>query len=171
MAKGNKKTDDNKSKKDTKAGDGKGKGGKGGGGAEQKAAPVKGAQSAKVRHILCEKFSKKEEALALLLGVDKAASDRPTFSTVAQQYSEDKAKQGESAQVRRQAASTVSLSYIIGGLLPTLIKGLTPYDPAFMELAFSLPECKPDDKANYAVSIGQVKTGDGYHILLREPLK
>jgi len=52
MAKGNKKADDNKSKKDTKTGDGKGKGGKGGGGAEQKAAPVKGAQSAKVRHIL-----------------------------------------------------------------------------------------------------------------------
>ncbi|KAK8108633.1 hypothetical protein PG984_014434 [Apiospora sp. TS-2023a] len=151
MAKGNKKADDNKSKKDAKAGDGKGKGGKGGGGAEQKAAPVKGAQSAKIRHILCEKFSKKEEALALLLGADKAVSDRPTFSTVAQQYSEDKAKQG--------------------GLLPTLIKGLTPYDPAFMELAFSLPECKPDDKANYAASIGQVKTGDGYHILLREPLK
>lgn len=50
MAKGNKKADDNKSKKDAKAGDGKGKGK--GGGAEQKAAPVKGAQSAKVRHIL-----------------------------------------------------------------------------------------------------------------------
>ncbi|KAK6851774.1 Peptidyl-prolyl cis-trans isomerase- PpiC-type [Apiospora arundinis] len=150
MAKGNKKADDNKSKKDTKAVDGKGKGGKGGG-TEQKAAPVKGAQSAKVRHILCAKFSKKEEALALLIGDDVDAKDRPTFSTVAQQYSEDKAKQG--------------------GLLPTLIKGLTPYDPAFMEVAFSLPECKPDDKAKYAASIGQVKTENGYHILLREPLK
>lgn len=50
MAKGNKKADENKSKKDTKAGDAKGKGK--GGGAEQKAAPLKGAQSAKVRHIL-----------------------------------------------------------------------------------------------------------------------
>ena len=50
MAKGNKKADD-KSKKDTKAVGGKGKGGKGGA-TEQKAAPVKGAQSAKIRHIL-----------------------------------------------------------------------------------------------------------------------
>ncbi|KAK8123501.1 Peptidyl-prolyl cis-trans isomerase pin4 [Apiospora kogelbergensis] len=153
MAKGN------KSKNDTQAADGKGKGKGGKGGApEQKAAPVKGAQSAKIRHILgnfpllqCAKFSKKEEALALLVGDDVDAKDRPTFSTVAQQYSEDKAKQG--------------------GLLPTIIKGLTPYDPAFMEVAFSLPECKPDDKAKYATSIGQVKTENGYHILLREPLK
>ncbi|KAK6822647.1 hypothetical protein PG989_001538 [Apiospora arundinis] len=147
MAKGNKKADDNKSKKDTKAVDGKGKGGKGGG-TEQKAAPVKGAQHAKIRHILCAKFSKKEEALALLLGKD--GEDGKKFADVARDFSEDKAKQG--------------------GMLPRITKGLTPYDPAFMEVAFSLPECKVEDVSKYAASLGQVKTPDGYHILLREPL-
>ncbi|KAK8848861.1 Peptidyl-prolyl cis-trans isomerase PIN4 [Apiospora arundinis] len=151
MAKGNKKADDNKSKKDTKAVDAKGKGkGKGGAAAatEQKAAPVKGAQHARVRHILCAKFSKKEEALALLLGTD---GDAKPFSDVARQYSEDKANQG--------------------GLLPRITKGLTPYDPAFMEVAFSIPECKDSEVSKYAASLGQVKTESGYHILLREPLK
>ncbi|KAK7938045.1 FKBP-like protein [Apiospora aurea] len=144
MAKGNKKADDNKSKKDTKAVDGKGKG-KGGGG-EQKAAIVKGAQHAKIRHILCAKHSKKEEARALLL----TGTKENNFDAVARKYSEDKAK--------------------LGGLLPKVTKGLTPYDPSFMEVAFSIPECKVDDVSKYAASLGEVKTADGYHILLREPL-
>ncbi|KAK8117520.1 peptidyl-prolyl cis-trans isomerase- PpiC-type [Apiospora kogelbergensis] len=151
MAKGN------KSKNDTQAADGKGKGKGGKGGApEQKAAPVKGAQSAKIRHILgnfpllqCAKFSKKEEALALLLGKDGEIPKK--FTDVAMDFSEDKAKQG--------------------GLLPTIVKGLTPYDPTFMEVAFSLPICKVDEVSKYAASLGQVKTENGYHILLREPLK
>ncbi|KAK8057684.1 Peptidyl-prolyl cis-trans isomerase PIN4 [Apiospora saccharicola] len=144
MAKGNKKADDNKSKKDTKVVGAKGKGK--GGATEEKAAPVKGAQHAKIRHILCEKHSKKEEARALLL----TGTKENNFDAVARKYSEDKAK--------------------LGGLLPRVTKGLTPYDPAFMEVAFSIPECKVDDVSKYAASLGEVKTPDGYHILLREPL-
>jgi len=48
---------------------------------------VKGAQSINVRHILCSKHSKKEEALTKLKNGDK-------FDDVAREYSEDKARQG-----------------------------------------------------------------------------
>jgi NIMA-interacting peptidyl-prolyl cis-trans isomerase 4 len=47
----------------------------------------KGAQSIQVRHILCEKHSKKEEALAKLNAGTK-------FDEVAREFSEDKARQG-----------------------------------------------------------------------------
>lgn len=61
--------------------DDKGKGGGKGGG------EVKGAQSINVRHILCEKHSKKEEALAKL-------REGVKFDEVAREFSEDKARQG-----------------------------------------------------------------------------
>jgi NIMA-interacting peptidyl-prolyl cis-trans isomerase 4 len=48
---------------------------------------VKGAQSINVRHILCEKHSKKEEALAKLNAGTK-------FDEVAREFSEDKARAG-----------------------------------------------------------------------------
>lgn len=47
----------------------------------------KGAQSINVRHILCEKHGKKEEALAKLNSGTK-------FDEVAREFSEDKARQG-----------------------------------------------------------------------------
>lgn len=47
----------------------------------------KGAQSINVRHILCEKHSKKEEAVAKLNAGTK-------FDEVAREFSEDKARQG-----------------------------------------------------------------------------
>ncbi|KAG5981212.1 Peptidyl-prolyl cis-trans isomerase pin4 [Claviceps digitariae] len=46
-----------------------------------------GAQSINVRHILCEKHAKKEEALAKI-------NDGVKFDEVARTYSEDKARQG-----------------------------------------------------------------------------
>ncbi|KAG5952657.1 Peptidyl-prolyl cis-trans isomerase pin4 [Claviceps sorghi] len=46
-----------------------------------------GAQSINVRHILCEKHAKKEEALAKI-------RDGVKFDEVARTYSEDKARQG-----------------------------------------------------------------------------
>lgn len=49
---------------------------------------AKGAQSINVRHILCEKHAKKEEALAKLNAGSK-------FDDVAREFSEDKARQGE----------------------------------------------------------------------------
>ncbi|KAK0621544.1 hypothetical protein B0T17DRAFT_467605, partial [Bombardia bombarda] len=73
---------------DTKAG-GKGKGG-GKGGAKDSSdtkSEAKGAQSLNVRHILCEKHSKKEEALGKI-------RDGAKFDDVAREYSEDKARAG-----------------------------------------------------------------------------
>ncbi|KAK5090040.1 Peptidyl-prolyl cis-trans isomerase pin4 [Lithohypha guttulata] len=49
----------------------------------------KGAQSINVRHILCEKHAKKEEALAKI-------RDGTKFDDVAREFSEDKARQGGS---------------------------------------------------------------------------
>ncbi|EPE10132.1 peptidyl-prolyl cis-trans isomerase pin4 [Ophiostoma piceae UAMH 11346] len=48
---------------------------------------VKGAQQINVRHILCEKHGKKEEALAKI-------KDGVKFDDVARSYSEDKARTG-----------------------------------------------------------------------------
>ncbi|KAL2826844.1 hypothetical protein BDW59DRAFT_61362 [Aspergillus cavernicola] len=50
---------------------------------------LKPANSINVRHILCEKFSKKEEALEKLRNGGK-------FDDIAREYSEDKARQGGS---------------------------------------------------------------------------
>ena len=47
----------------------------------------KGAQSINVRHILCEKHSKKEEAV-------KKLNDGVKFDEVAREFSEDKARAG-----------------------------------------------------------------------------
>ncbi|KAG9246618.1 hypothetical protein BJ878DRAFT_540123 [Calycina marina] len=64
----------------------KGKG-KGKADTEEKASKVKPAQQVNVRHILCEKFSKKEEALQKLNAGAK-------FDEVAKEYSEDKPRAG-----------------------------------------------------------------------------
>jgi NIMA-interacting peptidyl-prolyl cis-trans isomerase 4 len=58
-------------------------------GADKKGGAQKGAQSINVRHILCEKHAKKEEAL-------KKLNDGVAFNKVAEEYSEDKARAGES---------------------------------------------------------------------------
>ena len=55
--------------------------------AEKGGSKQKGAQSINVRHILCEKHSKKEEAIAKLNAGSK-------FDEVAREFSEDKARQG-----------------------------------------------------------------------------
>ncbi|KAG5994026.1 Peptidyl-prolyl cis-trans isomerase pin4 [Claviceps lovelessii] len=74
-------------KNDKKSGDksaAKGKGAdKDAGGGKSKA----GGQSINVRHILCEKHAKKEEALAKI-------KEGVKFDEVARTYSEDKARQG-----------------------------------------------------------------------------
>lgn len=70
----------------------KGKGGDKGKGADKggdkKGGAQKGAQSINVRHILCEKHGKKEEAL-------KKLNEGVAFNKVAEEYSEDKARAGE----------------------------------------------------------------------------
>jgi NIMA-interacting peptidyl-prolyl cis-trans isomerase 4 len=55
---------------------------------KQEKSKLKAANSINVRHILCEKHSKKEEALEKLRGGAK-------FDEVAREFSEDKARQGE----------------------------------------------------------------------------
>ncbi|KKA30391.1 hypothetical protein TD95_001017 [Thielaviopsis punctulata] len=86
-----------------------GKAGKGG--KDEKPGKVKGAQSINVRHILCEKHAKKEDALAKL-------RDGVKFDEVARLYSEDKARQG--------------------GALGWKTRGAL--DPKFEEIAYALPD-------------------------------
>lgn len=69
-----------------KGGDKKGKGNDGG---DKGGKGLKPATSINVRHILCEKHSKKEEALEKLRNGSK-------FDDVAREFSEDKARQGGS---------------------------------------------------------------------------
>ncbi|KAJ2972023.1 hypothetical protein NQ176_g7394 [Zarea fungicola] len=76
---------------------------------EAAGAKAKGAQLINVRHILCEKHAKKEEALAKL-------NDGVKFDEVARNYSEDKARSG--------------------GALGWKPKG--SFDPKFEEVAFAL---------------------------------
>lgn len=55
---------------------------------DKKGGAQKGAQQINVRHILCEKHSKKEEAL-------KKLNDGVAFNKVAEEFSEDKARAGK----------------------------------------------------------------------------
>ncbi|KAL4927957.1 peptidylprolyl isomerase [Aspergillus undulatus] len=96
---------DKKGKGKEKAGDSSKSSGKGG----QQQQPLKGAQEVNVRHILCEKFSKKEEALEKIRNGAK-------FDEVAREYSEDKARNGGS----------------LGWMLRTKL------EPAFAQVAFEL---------------------------------
>lgn len=82
---GNKPTDNTKT---APAGKGKGKG-KNKDDGDAGAGKLKAASSINVRHILCEKHSKKEEALAKL-------REGMKFDDVAREFSEDKARQGGS---------------------------------------------------------------------------
>ncbi|KAJ9224583.1 peptidyl-prolyl cis-trans isomerase pin4 [Paecilomyces variotii] len=77
-------------KNNVKGGKGKGKDASDAGGKDAKGGKgLKPATSINVRHILCEKHSKKEEALEKLRNGAK-------FDDVAREYSEDKARQGGS---------------------------------------------------------------------------
>lgn len=112
--------------KDTKGG-GKG-GGKGGddkGGMGSGKGEAKGAQSINVRHILCEKHSKKEEALAKL-------RDGAKFDEVAREFSEDKARQGTFFYV-----SFLSLSSFFFFIRATTTNTSPPHTPLSMLLHFS----------------------------------
>jgi NIMA-interacting peptidyl-prolyl cis-trans isomerase 4 len=73
--------------KDAGKGKGKGKANDAAAGESGGAGKLKSAQQINCRHILCEKHSKKEEALAKL-------RDGAKFDDVAREFSEDKARQG-----------------------------------------------------------------------------
>ncbi|TLD36555.1 peptidyl-prolyl cis-trans isomerase pin4 [Venturia nashicola] len=95
---------------------------------------LKPATSINVRHILCTKHSKKEEALTKLTSGAK-------FDDVAREFSEDKARQGG------------SLGWKIRG---SLIK-------EFEDVAFGLEVSTTGDP-----KWAEVKTGEGYHVLMVE---
>ncbi|VDO05942.1 unnamed protein product [Rodentolepis nana] len=104
---------------------------------EGSSKPVaKGGTAVKVRHILCEKQSKALEAIELL-------KEGQRFNTVAEQYSEDKARSG--------------------GDLGWMTRG-SMVGP-FQEAAFELPVSSVD-KPSYTDP--PVKTKFGYHIIMVE---
>ncbi|KAF2139758.1 uncharacterized protein K452DRAFT_300261 [Aplosporella prunicola CBS 121167] len=109
--------------------------GKGAGAADK--SKLKPATSINVRHILCEKHGKKEEALAKLRAGAK-------FDDVAREMSEDKARQGGSLGWKTR-----------GSLLAD-----------FEKVAYEL---EPSSTGN--PKIGEVKTGEGYHIIMVEGRK
>ncbi|KAF2628218.1 FKBP-like protein [Macroventuria anomochaeta] len=105
-----------------------------GGGAKGKLKP---ATSINVRHILCEKHSKKEEALEKIRNGAK-------FDEVAREMSEDKARQG--------------------GSLGWKVRGSLMLD--FEKVAYEL-----EPSTTGAPKIGEVKTSEGYHIIMVEGRK
>ncbi|KAI1818703.1 hypothetical protein GGS20DRAFT_581097 [Poronia punctata] len=114
---------------------------------------MKGGQAITLRHILCSKHSKMEEALAEISKL--AGADEPKlkhFDEVARKYSEDKAS--------------------VGGFLgPKKVKG--SFLPEFEEVAYSLKPADNNTGAGRAephmpVHIGTVKTSEGYHIIVVE---
>ncbi|OCL07215.1 peptidyl-prolyl cis-trans isomerase pin4 [Glonium stellatum] len=98
---------------------------------------LKAATSINVRHILCEKHSKKEGALAKL-------RDGMKFDEVAKEFSEDKARQGGSLGWKTR-----------GSLIAE-----------FEKVAFEL---EPSSTGN--PKWAEVKTGEGYHIVMVEGRK
>ncbi|KAF4453330.1 Peptidyl-prolyl cis-trans isomerase PIN4 [Fusarium albosuccineum] len=111
-------------KNDKKGGDkggGKGKGGKGQD-SKESGGKAKGAQSINVRHILCEKHAKKEEALAKL-------NDGVKFDEVAREYSEDKARQGGSLGWKTKGSLDPKFEEVAFALEPS-----TTVSPKFVEV-------------------------------------
>ncbi|KAF9741805.1 Peptidyl-prolyl cis-trans isomerase pin4 [Paraphaeosphaeria minitans] len=98
---------------------------------------LKPATSINVRHILCEKHSKKEEALEKLRNGAK-------FDEVAREMSEDKARQG--------------------GSLGWKVRGSLLAD--FEKVAYDL-----EPSTTGSPKMGEVKTSEGYHIIMVEGRK
>ncbi|KAJ1735858.1 Peptidyl-prolyl cis-trans isomerase pin4 [Coemansia biformis] len=97
---------------------------------------LKPATAVFVRHILCEKLSKATEAIALL-------KEGVAFNTVAEKYSEDKAKSGSN----------------LGRMVRGSMAG------PFQDAAFAL---QPSTCAKPIYTDPPVKTKFGYHVILVE---
>jgi NIMA-interacting peptidyl-prolyl cis-trans isomerase 4 len=119
--------------KDTKAKDSKSKTTKDDA-SSSKTTKLKPATAINVRHILCEKHSRKEEALTKLNAGTK-------FDEVAREFSEDKARQGGSLGWKTR-----------GSLIAE-----------FEEVAYAL-----EVSSTGSPKWGEVKTKEGYHILIVE---
>ncbi|OTB08599.1 hypothetical protein M426DRAFT_7338 [Hypoxylon sp. CI-4A] len=79
---------------------------------DKQGGKVKGAQAVVVRHILCEKHSRKEEALAEI----KKNPTLDNFIAVARIFSEDKAKQGGLLGVQRKGQLAPEFEEVAWGL-------------------------------------------------------
>ncbi|KAH3947508.1 hypothetical protein HBI81_039650 [Parastagonospora nodorum] len=101
------------------------------------APKLKPATSINVRHILCEKHSTKEKALACLKEGEK-------FNTVAEKFSEDKARQGGSLGWKSRGKLLAEFEKVAYELEPS-----TTASPKWAE----------------------VKTQEGYHIIMVEGRK
>jgi NIMA-interacting peptidyl-prolyl cis-trans isomerase 4 len=117
---------------------------------------LKPASSINVRHILCEKHSNKEKALAAL-------SSGRKFDDVAKEMSEDKARQGTFAHFRFFASMDTD-HVRVGGSLGWQQRGKLLAD--FEKVAFEL---EPSTTAKPV--LGEVKTSEGYHIIMVEGRK
>ncbi|THX97413.1 hypothetical protein D6C81_07659 [Aureobasidium pullulans] len=120
------------------------------------AAKVKGAQSINVRHILCEKHAKKEEALAKLNAGVK-------FDEVAREFSEDKARQGRSFSHMPDRPKMLN-RFVTGGSLGWKTRGALM--PEFENVAFELAASTTNSP-----KWGEAKTSEGYHIIMVEGRK
>ncbi|RMD42505.1 hypothetical protein DV735_g2615, partial [Chaetothyriales sp. CBS 134920] len=119
--------------------------------ADADASKLKPAQSINVRHILCEKYSKKEEALAKL-------REGAKFDEVAREYSEDKARQGGSLGWKTRGS----------------LHGVSDQKCTTPTSSLALTLEKDFEKVAYELqpgTIGEVKTSHGYHIILVEGRK
>lgn len=108
-------------------------------GKETEAESMKPATSVKVRHILCEKEGKAMEAIAAL-------QEGERFSSVAEKFSQDKARQG--------------------GALGWMIRG-SMVGP-FQDAAFQL---KPSSVDRPIYTNPPVRTKFGFHIIMVEDRK
>lgn len=118
------------------------------------AGKLKAATSINVRHILCEKHSKKEEALSKLREGSK-------FDDVAREFSEDKARQGEVKRIRFNIIIAELLLSGVGGSLGWKVRGSLNGD--FEKAAYEL-EPSTTGSPKYV----EVKTVFGYHIIMIE---
>lgn len=105
----------------------------------------------------CEKFSKKEEALAKL-------REGAKFDDVAREFSEDKARQGAyNSRVFHHLLVSNQQVYP-GGSLGWKTRG--SLDPKFEAVAFALEASTTSNP-----KIGEAKTEFGYHIIMVEGRK
>lgn len=104
------------------------------GGSSSSSSKLKPATAINVRHILCEKHSKKEEALEKLRQGAK-------FDDVAREMSEDKARQGGSLGWKTRGSLMLE----------------------FEKVAYEL---EPSTTGN--PKLGEVKTREGYHVIMVE---
>nr|OQO18297.1 Peptidyl-prolyl cis-trans isomerase PIN4 [Rachicladosporium sp. CCFEE 5018] len=104
---------------------------------------VSGAQSINVRHILCAKHSKKEEALARL-------NEGVAFNKVAEEYSEDKARAGT----------------FFNSFTDPIVARARQLLPEFETVAFGL-----EASSTASPKWGECKTSEGYHLIMVEGRK